>query len=168
LEPSAGRASPETPAGHAHAPSAAGPAGVPAVVEWTVSPWRESRTGALLAVAGALALWVLVIRMLPGEPLVASLLGIAVLAVLAPGMATTHCRVDGEGVARRLLLGWDRRRWDDIRRARVGPSGLHVSPLAAPGRLDRFRGLFLPVPGASAARERILEALRREVVRHGL
>ena len=133
-----------------------------------MSPWRERRAAAVAAVGCALALWGLAVLALPGQPLPAALLGIAALGALAPGMAVTRCRVDGEGVARRLVLGWDRRRWRDIRRARLGPGGLFVSPLAEPGALDRFRGLFLPVPGAPSEREPLLEALRREVVRHGL
>ncbi len=144
------------------------PAGPSAALEWTVSPWRENRVAAAAAVGCALALWIMVALLLPGEPLVASVLGIAALGALAPGMAATQCRVDGEGVARRRLLAWERRRWSDIRRARLGPAGLFVSPLAVPGRLDRFRGLFLPVPGRPAAGEPLLEALRREVARHGL
>jgi hypothetical protein len=145
-----------------------GRAGPPAAVEWTVSPWREDPARAAVAVISALLLWLLVTWMLAGERLLSTLLGVAVVVVLAPGMTAMQCRVDGDGVARRVLFAWDRRAWPDIRRARVSDTGLFVSPLAHPGRLDRFRGLFLPVPHRSGGAAQLLDALRQELVRHGL
>jgi hypothetical protein len=95
-------------------------------------------------------------------------MGLAVLGALAPGMTPTRCRVDATGVARRGLLGWERRPWVQVRRARLGPAGLFVSPYGERTRLDRFRGLFLPLPRTGSAAGPLLEALRREVARHGL
>ena len=120
-----------------------------------------------MAVA-ALLLGLLAAWLLPGERLIATLMGVAALAVLAPGMTPTQCRVDAEGVGRRVLFAWDRRAWREIRRARVGVRGLFVSPFAQRTRLDRFRGLFLPVPRRSAGATQLLAALRQELVRHGL
>jgi len=148
--------------------TAGGPAGSPEPVRWTVSPWREDPVRAALAVLAALVLWVLAAWLLPGQRLLANLLGLAMLAVLAPGMAPTECRVDGQGVARRVLLVWERRAWPDIRRARIGATGLFVSPFSARSGLDRFRGLFLPVPRREPAAADLSERLRAEVARHGL
>jgi hypothetical protein len=119
------------------------------------------------AVIAALLLWLLAAWLLPGERLLATLMGLAVLGVLAPGMTPIECRVDGNGVARRVLFAWDRRTWPEIRRARVSVTGLFVSPLARRSRLDRFRGLFLPVPHRAARAAPLLEALRQELGRHG-
>jgi hypothetical protein len=138
------------------------------VLEWTVSPWRENRAGAALAVGAALLLWLLAAWLLPGERALSSVLGLAVLGALAPGMSPTQCRVDDAGVARRLLFAWDRRAWPQIRRARVEAAGLFVSPFSHPRRLDRFRGLFLPLPRRAAEGALLLQAVRREVARHGL
>jgi hypothetical protein len=140
----------------------------PATVEWTVSPWREDPVRAVLAVSAALLLWILVAWLVRENRLLSTLMGLATLAVLAPGMAPTQCRVDGHGVARRVLFAWERRTWTEIRRARVGVNGLFVSPFVRRSRLDRFRGLFLPVPRRAPGTAPLIEALRREVVRHGL
>lgn len=133
-----------------------------------MSPWRERPLAALAAVLVALGLWLLVIRLLPDAGTTASVLGLLLLASLAPGMAPTRCRVDAEGAARHVLFTWERRRWPDIRRARLTPRGLFVSPLERPGRLDRFRGLFLPLPAPPREDGGLLDALRRELDRHGL
>ena len=141
---------------------------MPPAVEWTISPWREDPARAALAVIAALLLWLLAAWLLAGERLLSTLMGLAVLGALAPGMTPTQCRVDDNGVARRVLFAWDRRTWPEIRRARVGVTGLFVSPFARRSRLDRFRGLFLPVPRRANGAGPLLEALRQEVGRHGL
>jgi hypothetical protein len=168
LELSAGRASPEAPREHPSTPPPGEAQTSPDVVEWTVSPWRENRGRAALALMSALLLWILAARLLPGELLLSSLLGLAALGALAPGMAPMQCRVDGGGVGRRVLFAWDRRPWAQIRRARVGTAGLFVSPFARPCRLDRYRSLLLPVPRSVPDGGCLLERLRREVARHGL
>lgn len=168
MEPSAGSASERAPGGPP-SPDAAGGGGAPArALEWTVCPWRESRVAAAGALLIALGLWLVVIRLLPGQPLTATALGLVLLAALAPGMAPTRCRVDADGVARQVLFSWERRRWDDIRRARLAERGLFVSPLAGPGRLDRFRGLFLPLPARLPAGADLRAELRGALERHGL
>ena len=165
---SAGCASQKPPSLVPGAPPPGGRAGTPAVMEWAVSPWRERRARAVLAASAALLLWLLAAWLLPGERVLSTLMGLAVLGALAPGMTPTECRVDGAGVARRALFAWDRRAWPEIRRARVSAAGLFVSPFARRSRLDRFRGLFLPLPHDGAAAASLLEALRQEVARHGL
>ena len=168
MGPSAGGASHETRSAEPGRTPPAGRAAPPTVLEWTISPWREDAARAAFAVIAALLLGLLAAWLLAGEGLLGALMGVAVLVVLAPGMAPTRCRVDGTGVARRVLFGWDRRAWPDIRRARVSDAGLFVSPFARRSRLDRFRGLSLPVPRRAAGAATLLEALRREMGRHGL
>jgi hypothetical protein len=165
---SAGRASQEAPSVDPDTTTPVTRADPPAALEWVVHPWRENPGRTALAALAAAILCVLAAWILSGERLVATLLGLAVLGALGPGMAPTRCRLDGAGVARRVFLAWDRRPWPQIRRARLGTRGLFVSPFARAHRLDRFRGLFLPVPGAGSEGTRIREALRREISRHGL
>jgi hypothetical protein len=168
LGPSAGRASHEARSAGAGRLPAAGWADAPAALEWTVSPWRDDPGRAALVAASALALWLLVAWLLAGDGVLSTMLGLAVLAAMAPGMVPTRCRVDADGVARRGILAWDRRAWPDIRRARVDVRGLYVSPFAERSRLDRLRGLFLPLPRRTVDPESLLGALRAEMRRHGL
>ena len=137
-------------------------------VEWTVSPWRDDPVRAGLAAVAALLLGLLAAWLLSGERLAGAMTGLAVLVALAPGMTPTQCRVDGDGVARRVLFAWDRRAWPEIRRARLDAGGLFVSPFARRHRLDRFRGLYLPVPRREPGAAPLLETLRRDLGRHGL
>ena len=166
MEPSAGRASGRAPG--VEVPPAVGgaaPAG-PFPLEWSVSPWRERPLAAVATLSVALGLWLVVLRLLPGDRVTTTVLGVLLLAALAPGLAPTRCRVDADGAARQVLFTWERRRWEDVRRARLAEAGLFVSPLARPGRLDRFRGLFLPLPqrvGDAGLRA----ALRGELERRG-
>jgi hypothetical protein len=168
LEPSAGRASPEERTTASAGPPAREATGQAEAVEWTIRPWREHRAGAALTALGALLLGLLAAWVLPGQLLPAALLALAVLGSLAPGMAPIRCRVDGGGVARSVLFTWERRSWAEIRRARLGAAGLFVSPCAESSRLERFRGLFLPLPRQPAGAAALRERLQREVVRHGL
>ncbi len=168
MELSAGRASPEAPSASAPTASPAETERAVDAVEWTISPWRENGARAALALASALLLWIAAAWLLAGTWLVSTLLGLAVLGALAPGMAPMDCRVDARGVARRVLFAWDTRAWAQIRRARLVGDGLFVSPFARPSRLDRFRGLYLPLPRRLPERSGLLERLRREIGRHGL
>ncbi len=167
MEASAGGARGQAPGGLLPPPVGGG-AGPESTLEWTVSPWRENRGAAIASVLAAGALALLAARLLRGEGLAAVLLGLAALVALAPGMVGTRCRVDAAGVGRQVLFLWERRRWDDIRRARLAGGGLFVSPLARAGRLDRFRGLFLPLPGESRGGAELRVSLRRELDGRGL
>jgi hypothetical protein len=165
LELSAGCASPEIPATRAGTARSGGAGGPPEVVEWTVSPWRERRARAALALGLALLLALTGVWFFRGPALVGIVLALAVLSALAPAIVATRCRVDAEGVSRRVLFGWERRSWPGIRRARLDPEGLFVSPFERASRLDAFRGLVLPLPRGGG---RILERIEREVRAHGL
>ena len=72
-----------------------------------------------------------------------------------------------QGVARRGALGWDRRRWSDLRRAVLRRAGLLVSPYARPHWLDADARLVLPFPPRPA---RALVRVDRAAIctRHGL
>jgi len=134
-------------------------------LEWSFNPWREHPGRAS---AGALAI-VLVLAILLEWRLVALAqiaLAIAVGLALGPALMAARCRVDEAGVARRVLVGWDRRSWTDIRRAVVLREGLLVSRRTKPGARVDFGGLWLPVPHAEG--ERLLPELRRRVAQHGL
>jgi len=136
-------------------------------LDWTVNPWRERARAATAAAASAAAMAAFVATArLP--VLVALVLAAAAVTLLAPGFATTRCRVDDHGVARRLGgLWWDRRPWDRIRLAQWAGSGVLVSPERRPGTWAALRGLFLPLPASDGSSE-LRDELRRRMDRHGL
>lgn len=142
---------------------AAAPAG--AALEWSVDPWRESPLRAITGFVAAVALGMLAVRLSPA-PLAGWALAVALLAMLAPSYLPVRCRLDDAGVARRLGLGWERRAWTDIRRARITEAGLYVSSLRHGGPLEPFRGLLLPLPRAAAPT--LHHALARAIEAHGI
>ena len=134
-------------------------------VEWTVNPWKENAPNAAIAVFVLALVPALLVRV--GF---ADLTGIVLFLVLgvtmAPAFTTLRCRVDEDGVSRRLLFVWERRPWDRIGQARLGPLGLWVGPRAMPRALASFRGLWMPVPGGDREVTLIAE-IRRRLHRHG-
>ena len=136
-----------------------------AVLEWSFNPWRQDLRKALVGVIAAAAVTGLIAGFgLP--PLAIAALALAFLATVHSAFLPTRCRVDEEGVARRLAFAWERRPWGAIRRAALGPRGLFVSPRLHPGPLESFRGLWLPVPPGEAPT--LLAELRGHLARHGL
>ncbi|MGH3054255.1 MAG: hypothetical protein ACRDL7_04670, partial [Gaiellaceae bacterium] len=153
-----------------HVPAAAAgldsiPAAAPVPpVEWSFNPWRErpARSAAALMVALGCCLVVLVGR----ESWVLSVaLCMAAVATLSPALTPLACRIDDDGVARRGPLGWERRRWSELRRAVLKRAGLRVSPYATRHWLDETRGLFLPLP--SAASDALVPSIAPHLARHG-
>jgi hypothetical protein len=156
--------------GSAHSPDATALPEVDAVepaLDWSVNPWRENARTAVAAIASSVLLAAIVATArLP--LMVAVVLAIAGVAMMAPGFATTRCRVDAAGVSRRLGgLWWDRRPWERIRLAQWARAGVLVSPERAPGTWAALRGLFLPLPPAERSRE-LRDELRRRMDRRGL
>ena len=138
-----------------------------APLEWSVDPWRTNPRAAVTGLVATAALALLALR-LAGSFVTGALLAVACLLVLNPAFAPTRFRVDGEGVARRRGLAWERRAWRDLRRAAALPGGVLVSPFAGPSFRDSFRGLVLELPPALAGREVLLEELRRRLALHGI
>lgn len=136
-------------------------------LEWTVNPWRQSPGRSLAALVATVALAAFVIATEPG-PVLALTLSLFAAATLLPGYVPTRCRVGGGGIARRTLVGWDERRWEAIRRARLVDTGLLVSPFEKPTWRDAWRALFLPVPPSFAGRPALLRELERRLEAHGL
>lgn len=134
-------------------------------IEWRYDPWRERPALAASALVFALACCVLLVALGESWVLTAGL-AIAAVASLAPLFTTARCRVGPDDLARQGPLGWARRPWRDVRRARLTRAGLLVSPYAEPHWLDIHRALFLPLPGARGAPP--TEALRRVLSEHGL
>ena len=129
------------------APTTAMPPGE--AVVWVFDPWRERPGSAAAAATCALALCALVLALrLPF--VLAAALCIACVASFAPAVAPVECRIDEAGVARRGPLGWDRRRWTDVRRSEPLPAGVLLSPFATRHWLDPTRALLLPMPAAKA------------------
>ena len=139
-------------------------AGAHAPVQWSFNPWRERPLRSWLAALFALGLCALVLASRESWLLSVALCVVAV-ATLSPALSPLECRVDDDGVARRGPLGWERRRWSDLRRAVLGRGGLIVSPYARRHWLDETRGLYLPLP--SAIREALAPSIAPHLQRHG-
>jgi hypothetical protein len=131
---------------------------------WSHRPWRDEPWRAAVGLVAGIALALLAVRVTP-VPLAGWALALALLAMTGPAYLPTACRVDAGGVARRIGLGWERRTWESIRRARLGSAGLYVSTLARGGPLEPFRGLLLPLPRRPDPD--LLAALRDALVTHG-
>jgi hypothetical protein len=148
----------------AGAPGAADPDAV-TPMEWSFNPWREQPARAWFAAASKLLLCLAVASV--GIPLVVTLgLCLATMGAVSPAFSPSRCRLDDAGAGRRGPFGWDRRRWDEIRRAAAGRRVLVLSPYTRPHWLDAWRALVLPIPLRDAAPDRdlLLHVLRR----HGL
>jgi len=137
-------------------PTTVAPTG--ATVVWAFDPWRERPRMAALAGACALAMCVLVLALRLPFVLAAALCVVCVTA-FAPALSPFECRLDRAGAARRGPLGWERRRWSDVRRAEAVPAGVLLSPYAARHWLDGPRGLLLPLP--AARRDEVVAAISR-------
>jgi hypothetical protein len=134
-------------------------------VQWSFNPWREAPARAAATAVVALALCFVILAWREAMVLSAALC-VAAVAALSPALTPLECRVDEDGIARRGPLGWERRRWSDIRRAVLGRRGLLVSPYTSPHWLDETRGLRLPLPAATGAT--LSPAIATMLRRHGL
>lgn len=152
-------ASPAAPASEAAIPTA------PEALEWRFNPWRErpvAGTLGLVCIAGTVLLsWTLGLTFLH-HVVFASLMTAMLGALIIP----VRCRVDESGVARGGATGWERRRWEDIRRAVRVRGGLLISPFSEPRRLDAFRALLLPMHRAE--RVALDAGVKPHLVLHGL
>jgi hypothetical protein len=135
-----------------------------AALEWSFRPWRDARRTSVLAlmmVLGGVALVVWLVE--PGLTRLA--LALAVAASFADAFLPVECRLAADGVHRRTPLGAQHRPWTDVRRARIGPRAVVLSPFTRRTWLETFRALVLPFPPrADGLSERARELLRA----HGL
>jgi hypothetical protein len=134
-------------------------------VAWVFDPWREhTRTAALSALCAAGMCALVVAARLPF--LVGVGIALFCVASLAPAITPVECRIHAGGAARRALLGWERRRWQDVRRVQDLPAGVLLSASAKPHWLDATRAMALPMPAARRAELRAtVDALRNAHVR---
>ena len=133
-------------------------------VVWRYDPWRERPRVAVLAAVSSLGLCLLVLSLrLPF--VLGGALCLSSVAAFAPALARVECRLDATGCARHGLLGWERRRWEEVRRAEALPAGVLISPFAARHWLDSTRAMLLPLP--SGSRSQLLAALARFREPHG-
>jgi hypothetical protein len=144
---------------HAAAPATTATPPGEAVV-WAFDPWVEQpRTAVLAALCAAGMCALVVFARLPF--LLGVTLAILCVASLSPALTPVECRVDAMGAARRGLLGWQRRRWVDVRRVDRPAAGVLLSTSARRTWLDATRALVLPMPAARRAELRAaLDGLR--------
>jgi len=146
-------------------PAVAPGPGAATALEWSFNPWRQDIRRALVGVIATAAVTGLIAGLgLP--PLATAALALVFLATVHSAFLPTRCRVDEEGVARRLAFAWERRPWGAFRRAVLGPRGLFLSSRLHPGPLESFRGLWLPIPPDAAPT--LPGELRDHLARHGL
>ena len=134
------------------------PEGAEAPLEWTFNPWRQDVRNAAVGTVLAIA----VLGLIAGfglPPLAIAVMAAIFLATVHPAILPTRCRVDGEGVARRLAFVWSRRPWNGIRRARLGRELRHTdshceSPCCARRRLSSSSRPGAPVRGTGSHRPR--------------
>ncbi len=109
---------------------------------WSVHLSRRSprkTLGALLLVAaGTLAAWLGFQNTLAGI-LTLLLLTISISDYLWP----VHYRLSPAGVEAKGLLLRRRMQWRDVRQVRRDPTGVKLSPLPQPSRLEAYRGIYL-------------------------
>lgn len=137
-------------------------AGDPETVCWIYDPWSERPRAAWTGAIIVLLLCVLIVSL--GESVLLKLgLCLFCAGVFAPALARVECRIEAAGVARRGLLGWERRSWSSIQRLDRLPAGVLLSPHARPHVLDGARGLMLPMPEArrEALTRLVADALER-------
>lgn len=134
-----------------------------AVLTWRYDPWREHPVTASTAAVLALAMCVLIASL--REPLLLTLaLSVLCVASFSPAVTPVECRVGADDLARRGLLGWERRPWSAIRRLVPLPEGVLASPYATRHWLEGMRGLVLPLPAAQ--RVELLAALEAQFASH--
>jgi len=119
-------------------------------LQWTFDPWRERPAAAVVATLAVLAFW-LAIAALRFPVMLALALDVIAASPLLPAFVPAACRVSADGAERRGLLGWERRRWADVRRLDDVPVGVLLSPFAERHWLDAARSLTLPMPALKRA-----------------
>jgi hypothetical protein len=142
-----------------------------APLEWTLHPWRARPAVAALALLVVAAATFEIARF--ELPALARLgLALAFTWMLAPALLPTRYRLDGRGVASRMVLLWDRRAWSVFKRASIAAAArvplVRLSTLERPGPLDAFRGMTLLLPPRTPERDRLLDEIRRRLAQHGL
>ena len=153
-QPRAELAAPEPAANESTAP-----------LEWSYNPWRERCGRSVVAAIALLAICVALTSLHESAVLTLGLC-LAAAGALAPLLTPSRCRIDESGIACRGSLGWQQRRWTELRRASVTAGGMLCSPYAAPHWLDSQRGMFLPLP--RTRRAALLAEIRPRLARHGL
>ncbi len=135
------------------------------IFEWRVHPLRDDpKRAAVFLLTMSMALfavwwsfhhvgWVLVAAVLIGGSLHRFWL------------ATRYRMSDDELEFGRLFFRWTRS-LADFRRVVFEPSGVFLSPFAAPNRLDPYRGVFLPYPPVREPFKAFLERRISGVVTH--
>ena len=111
-------------------------------MEWTVDLSQELKPKRLVVVVAILAVAV-VATFGMGQPLLAVVGVIAVFASSAEVFLPLKFRLDEQGAHRKVGLSNSLIAWKDVKRVVENEGGIHLSPFAAPHRLDAFRGVYL-------------------------
>lgn len=94
---------------------------------------------------------------------------LAILGSVTEGLFPVRHRISPSGASTRCAWQWRTLSWVNVRTARMGADGIHLSPLCETSRLWRVRGVTLRFPAAdgpdvAALVRRYLNESRREKV----
>jgi hypothetical protein len=127
---------------------------------WTAHPARRRPQDAMLAACViALASYAVLVGL--ESAWLALVAGVMLLLAVAPFLARTHYRLDGDGIAERRLFVTRSRAWRDLRRFEIGRAAALVSPYARRRWLDRYRGMTIYFDGGD--REAVIRTLEEHV-----
>lgn len=80
------------------------------------------------------------------SPFIAVVGCLAILGSVAEGLFPVRHRLTASGVSTRCAWQWRTLAWENVKTARMGRDGIHLSPLRASSRLWRVRGVTLRFP----------------------
>jgi len=80
------------------------------------------------------------------SPFIAAVGCLAILGSVAEGLFPVHHRITPAGVSTRCAWQLRNLGWENVKTARMGKDGIHLSPLRETSRLSRVRGVTLRFP----------------------
>ncbi len=133
-------------------------------LEWEVRLWESrptQRRKVLVAAGFAAVAAVLLFGRDPFPPATAPFMALVGFATIVVSTAELffplRYRLDGEDARVRCGASVTAIRWADVKRLVPMEDGVKLSPLAAPSRLDAFRGVYLRYAGNEGA---VLDTIR--------
>lgn len=140
-----------------HTTPHASPTSPEKVMAWT-APAAHQPARALAVLAVVIFTWW--VALLTFHSWLIALVGsMAIMGSVAESLFPIHHRITSQGVSTRCAWQWRTMAWNDVRSARRGADGIHLSPIAGSGRLARLRGVTLRFAGADNSA--VLAAVRR-------
>jgi hypothetical protein len=116
-------------------------------VAWTTHAARRSPGRIAFALAVIAVTWWIALAAFQ-SPLMAVVGCLAILGSVAEGLFPVHHRLTQHGASTRCAWQMRTLAWENVKTARAGKDGMHLSPLPSGSRLGRVRGVTLRFPDA--------------------